>query len=354
MKTRVCRLHDKGDLRVEEIDVREPGPGEVLVAMGAGGICGSDLHYYQDGGFGPIRVREPIILGHEIAGTVQALGPNVSTLSVADRVAVNPSRPCGDCRYCRENLSHHCLQMRFFGSALRFPHEQGGFRDLMVVDALQCEVIRNVEVSLGEAACAEPLAVCLHALERARQVAGDLSGSCVLVTGAGPIGALTVAALRHAGAARIVVTDLEDATLAVASRMGADETVNVRTQPDRLDAYAADKGTFDLAFECSAAAPAIRSAAACLRPQATLVAVGVGGEVPVPLNVIVGKELNVVGTHRFMGEYAQAVGMIDRREIDVRPIISSQIDLADARTAFAQAADRSRAVKVQLSFRGLR
>ncbi|WP_185983421.1 L-idonate 5-dehydrogenase [Aureimonas mangrovi] len=351
MKTRICRLHAQGDLRVEEIEVGEPGAGEVLISMGAGGICGSDLHYFQDGGFGPIRVKEPIILGHEVAGTVRALGPGVTSLAVGDRVAVNPSRPCNDCRYCREGLKHHCLNMRFFGSAMRFPHEQGGFRDRMVVDAFQCEPIRNAEISLGEAACAEPLAVCLHALEQARRIAGGIEGRSVLVTGAGPIGALTVAALRRAGAGRIVVTDLEDETLSVAARMGASETINVRTQAESLEPFAAEKGSFDLAFECSAAPAAFASAAACLRPRATLVAVGVGGTVPVPLNVIVGKELNVVGTHRFFAEYAQAVRLIDTREIDVRPIITAQMDVSEAPAAFALAADRRRAVKVQLSFR---
>ncbi len=350
MKTRVCRLHAEGDLRIEEIEVAEPGPGEVLVAMGAGGICGSDLHYYQDGGFGPIRVKEPIILGHEVAGTVRAVGSGVSSPAVGDRIAINPSRPCGECRYCRQSLQQHCLNMRFLGSAMRFPHEQGGFRDLMVVPAMQCERIENNDITLGEAACAEPLAVCLHARARARQAAGDLSGKRVLVTGAGPIGALMVAVLRNAGAAHILVTDLQDQALAVAARMGAHETINVRTDAERLEPHAADKGTFDLAFECSAAAPAIRSAAAVLKPQGTLVAVGVSGEIPVPLNVIVGKELCFLGTHRFVDEYAEAVRLIDRREIDVRPVISEQVDLENARSAFELAGDRTQAVKVQLTF----
>ncbi|MDF1601793.1 L-idonate 5-dehydrogenase [Mesorhizobium sp. YIM 152430] len=350
MKTRICRLHAKGDLRIEEIEVGEPGPGEVLIAMGAGGICGSDLHYYLDGGFGPIRVREPIILGHEVAGTVSSLGPDVQGLAVGDRVAINPSRPCQQCRYCREGLQQHCLTMRFFGSALRSPHEQGGFRDLMVVDAFQCVRIGNPEISLGEAACAEPLAVCLHALNRAGAAAGNLAGKSALVTGAGPIGALVVAALRQAGAGPIVVTDLQDGALETASRMGADETINVGTDSDPLDAYGAGKGTFDIVFECSAAGPAIRAAIAAIRPQGTLVEVGVAGDVAVPLNLLVGKEIAFVGTHRFVGEYAEAVRLIDTRRIDVRPIISATLDLEEAAAAFEMAADRTRFTKVQLSF----
>jgi L-idonate 5-dehydrogenase len=350
MKTRVCRLYAKGDIRIEEADVAEPARGEVLVAMGAGGICGSDLHYSQDGGFGPIRVKEPIILGHEVAGTVKALGPGVEGLSVGDRVAVNPSRPCNNCRYCLQGLQQHCMTMRFFGSALRLPHEQGGFRDLMVVDAYQCIPLTNADVTLAEAACAEPLAVCLHALNRAGASAGSLAGKSVLVTGAGPIGALTVAALRNAGAAHIVVTDIQDFTLDVARAMGADDVVNVGTEPDRLTPYQADKGRFDIAFECSAAAPAIHTAITATRPQGTVVAVGVAGDVPVPLNLIVGKEINFVGTHRFTGEYRQAVELIDQRRIDVRPLITSTHDLSDAVTAFRTAGDRTRSIKVQLSF----
>lgn len=350
MKTRVCRLYAQGDIRIEEAEVAEPGLGQVLVAMGAGGICGSDLHYYQDGGFGPIRVKEPIILGHEVAGTVTAIGPGVDGIAIGDRIAVNPSRPCNECRYCLEGLQQHCLSMRFFGSALRFPHEQGGFRDLMVVDAYQCVRIDSPDVTLAEAACAEPLAVCLHALNRAGASAGNIAGKSVLVTGAGPIGALTVAALHHAGAASIVVTDLQDLPLEVARKMGATETINVRTQPERLEAYNEGKGHFDIAFECSAAAPAVKSAVMATRPQGTVVAVGVAGDVPVPLNLVVGKEIAFVGTHRFTSEYAQAVRLIDQRRIDVRPIISSTHDLDEALVAFQMAGDRGRSIKVQLSF----
>ena len=132
MDTRVCRLYDKHDIRIETDAVGAPGKGEVLVAIGAGGICGSDLHYYHEGGFGPIRVKEPIILGHEIAGTIEAVGTGVADVKAGDRVALNPSRPCGHCKYCVESLFNHCLEMRFYGSALRFPHEQGAFRDRIV------------------------------------------------------------------------------------------------------------------------------------------------------------------------------------------------------------------------------
>ncbi|MCW4114301.1 L-idonate 5-dehydrogenase [Aurantimonas sp. MSK8Z-1] len=344
-ETRVCRLYGQGDLRLETDTVRAPGPGEVQVAVKAGGICGSDLHYFQDGGFGPIRVREPIILGHEAAGVVAMLGNGVTGLTVGQTVAINPSRPCGHCRFCREGHPNHCLEMRFFGSAMRMPHEQGAFRDHITVDAAQC-VPLGADRSPAEGACAEPLAVCLHAANRA----GDLEGKRVLVTGAGPIGALSTAVARHCGAAEIVVTDLQDHALSVARAMGATTTVNVAAEPERMEAYTADKGSFDVAFECSAAAPAIAQAIACVRPLGRIVQVGVSGNQPVPINALVGKEIEFVGTHRFHAEFAEAVDLIDRGAIDVRPIITHSIGLDELGTAFAIAGDRSQAVKVQLRF----
>ncbi|MBA5779416.1 L-idonate 5-dehydrogenase [Stappia sp. F7233] len=345
MKTRVCRLYGQNDIRIETDTVAEPGKGQVLVRVGAGGICGSDLHYFHDGGFGPIRVREPIILGHEVAGTIEVLGEGVSDLAVGDRVALNPSRPCGQCAYCREGLFNHCLSMRFYGSAMRFPHEQGGFRDLIVADAFQCEKV-GPGTSIAEAACAEPLAVCLHAANQA----GELAGKRVLVTGAGPIGSLCVAVARHRGAEQVVVTDLHDATLDVAWAMGATETVNVMMHAEKLEPYAADKGKFDVTFECSAAAPAMRTALATTRPRGTIVQVGVTGDMAIPLNMLVGKELVLRGTHRFHEEYAEAVRLIDSGAIDVKPIITGTYPLERALDAFRKAGDRTQAVKVQISF----
>ncbi len=345
METRVCRLYDKYDLRIESDEVPEPLAGEVRVAIGAGGICGSDLHYYHRAGFGPIRVREPIILGHEVAGTIEAVGSGVIDLKEGDRVALNPSRPCGDCRYCKEALFQHCLNMRFYGSAMPFPHEQGAFRERIIADASQCEPVSSA-TSHAQAACAEPLAVCLHAQSRA----GELRGKRVLVTGAGPIGCLVTAIARHAGAAEIVVTDLEEVPLAVAQKMGAGRTINVKEDASALDPYCVDKGSFDVVFECSAAEPAIRMAISAVRPQGTILQVGVTGDLPLPINLIVAKEISFRGTHRFHPEYAEAVRLIDSGEIDVRPIITSSFPLEEATAAFDTAGDRQHSVKVQLTF----
>lgn len=344
MQTRLARLYQKGDLRVETDTVPAPGPGEVLLKMAAAGICGSDLHYYQDGGFGPVRVREPIIPGHEASGRVNQAGEGVA-LKAGTLVAVNPSQPCGHCEYCVKGLPIHCLDMRFMGSAMRLPHEQGMFREWLVVPAAQC-FETGAETTAAEAACSEPLAVCLHAASRA----GEISGNRILVTGAGPIGCLMVAAARYHGAAEIVVTDLADAALARAKAMGASRVINVSRDAAALAEFETGKGYFDLVFECSAAAPAIRSAIAAIRPRGTLVQVGVTGEIPVPLNAIVGKELHIHGTQRFHEEFATAARLIANRKIDVRPIISHSLPLEEAAAAFTLAGDRTAACKVQLTF----
>lgn len=347
MKTRVCRLYGQNDLRIETDDVAVPQEGEVLLAIAAGGICGSDMHYVSDGGIGTIRVREPIILGHEASGRVLSVGRGVTGLTVDDGVAINPSRPCGTCGYCAEGLPMHCLEMRFSGSAMRLPHEQGLFRDKIIVQAEQC--IRLPEGSdLGAVACAEPLAVCLHAA----RMAGDIAGKRVLITGAGPIGSLCAAIAANAGAAEVVVTDLQDAVLDVARRMGATRTINVARDGAEMERYGADKGYFHLAFECSAAAPAIKSAVTALRPRGVLVQVGVAGDTPMPVNALVGKEIRLQGTHRFHEEFAEAVEAITTGRIDVRPMITGRYPLDQATEAFAAAGDRSRSVKVHLEFAG--
>ncbi len=345
MKTRVCRLYGQNDLRIETDDVAEPAAGEVQLALAAGGICGSDMHYLSDGGIGTIRVREPIILGHEASGRVIAVGKNVDGLSAGDKVAINPSRPCGNCAYCAEGLPMHCLDMRFNGSAIRLPHEQGLFRDRITVQAEQCIRLPQ-DADLGAVACAEPLAVCLHAA----RMAGGIAGKRVLVTGAGPIGLLCAAVASEAGAAEIVVTDLHDAVLEVAGKMGATRVINVHRDGAEMDPYIADKGYFHLVFECSAAAPAIKSAISALRPRGVLVQVGVVGDTPMPINAMVAKELRVQGTHRFHEEFAAAVEAIVAGRIDVRPIVTRRYPLEEAAEAFRAAADRSRSVKVHLTF----
>ena len=326
---RAIVIHAPRDLRIEERDPGTPGSGEVAVRIGVGGICGSDLHYYNHGGFGVVRIAEPMILGHEIAGTVAALGAGVAGLAVGDRVAVNPSRPCGHCAMCLEGLPNHCLDMRFYGSAMRMPHIQGGFRETLVCDAAQCVPAKGVE--LGLLALAEPFAVALHGVGRA----GSLLGKKVLVAGSGPIGALVVAAARHHGAMEIVATDVVDEPLAIVRRLGADRAINAAREEAAMTALAAGKGTMDVVFECSGNARAVQAAIAALRPRGTLVQLGLGGgDLTLPLNLVVAKELALVGSFRFHPEFALAVRLIGEGRVDLRPLITGTYPLDEAVTAF--------------------
>jgi L-idonate 5-dehydrogenase len=345
---RAVIIHAPRDLRVEPFAIAEPGPHQVKVRVGAGGICGSDLHYYQHGGFGTVRIKEPMVLGHEVAGTVTATGASVTRVRNGDRIAINPSNPCFRCKFCLEGSHHHCLDMRFYGSAMRFPHVQGAFRDEIVIEEHQAFPV-GAGISLGEATFAEPLSVCLHAVSRA----GSLHGKRVLVTGCGPIGCLTIIASRHAGAAEIVATDVAAATLFMARKVGADRTVDVAADPQAIAAFANDKGYFDVAFECSGNAQALAAALQAVRAGGTMVQVGLAGaEVPVPINMIVAKEISLKGTFRFDAEFGFAVDLISRRAVDVTPLLTTTLPIERAVEAFELAGNRSQAMKVHLSFEG--
>ena len=162
-------IHAPGDLRVEAVETPAVGPGQVRVRVRAGGICGSDLRYYQHGGFGSIRLQQPMVLGHEVAGIVDAVGDGVSGLSIGDRIAVCPSQPCGQCRYCQLGLQNHCLDIRYYGSAMRMPHVQGAFRQEIVIEAVQASG-RPLAAGLGHAVVPRR-GPCLRA--RGRPHAGD-------------------------------------------------------------------------------------------------------------------------------------------------------------------------------------
>lgn len=341
---KVIVIHDKQDLRIEERAVQEPSADEVQIKIATGGVCGSDLHYYNHGGFGTVKLREPMILGHEVSGYVQSIGANVTHLKAGDLVAISPSRPCYSCRYCLEGKHNHCLNMRFYGSAMPWPHIQGAFREYVNALAPQCIVANGL--SAGEAAMAEPLAVTLHATRRA----GDLLGKRVLVTGCGPIGALSILCARRAGAAEIVATDLAANALAQAQIVGADQTINVAENADALLTYSEDKGYFDVLFECSGSAQALGSAIAALRPGGVIMQLGLGGDMTLPMMAITAKEISLKGSFRFHEEFSMAVELMQSGLIDVKPLISHTFSIDAAEQAFTIANDRSVAMKTQIEF----
>ncbi|MDP3335637.1 MAG: L-idonate 5-dehydrogenase, partial [Rhodoferax sp.] len=310
-----------------------------------GGICGSDLHYYQDGGFGTVRIKQPMALGHEFSGTVDAVGTRVTAFKPGQRIAISPSRPCGNCRFCQLGQHNQCLNMRFYGSAMPFPHIQGGFSEKLVIDVSQAHPIAD-HLSLSEAALAEPLSVGLHAIQRA----GGVLGKQVLVTGCGSIGSLLIGGLRRAGAARIVAVDIADLPLQCARSMGANETINLLTQADGLDKYKADKGQFDAVFEASGSPAALRTALDVIAPRGVLVMVGLGGDISLPMNQIVAKEIDLRGTLRFHAEFATAVQFLNEGLVNGKPVITSVLPLDRAVEAFELALDKRQSLKVQISF----
>jgi L-idonate 5-dehydrogenase len=338
--------HAAKDLRVDDLQTPEPGAGEVLIKMAAGGICGSDLHYYNNGGFGTVRLKEPMILGHEIAGRVAALGEGVAAegLDLDALVAVSASRPCYQCRFCEEGSHNHCLNMRFYGSAMPFPHIQGAFSEYLVVDARQC--IPADGLTAAQAAMAEPLSVALHAANRAP----DLMGKRVLVTGCGPIGLLAVSVARAAGAVEVVATDVTPFTLSMARQLGADATYNAAEAPDSLSAYADNKGHFDVLFECSGVESALAGAVQAMRPGAVIMQLGLGGDMTLPVQAMTAKELEMRGCFRWHAEFSTAVQMMRRGRIDVTPLVTHSFPITDAVPAFEMASDRNQAIKTQITF----
>ena len=343
MKSVIC--HSAQDLRIESIELPPLGENQLRVKVAFGGICGSDLHYYQHGGFGTVRIKQPITLGHEVSGIVDDCGAQVSGFERGQRIAISPSRPCGQCRFCQAGQHNHCLNMRFYGSAMPFPHIQGAFSEAIIIERYQAHPIA-AHLSLSEAALAEPLSVGLHAISRA----GSVLGQQVLVTGCGPIGLLLIGALRRAGAGRIVACDIASLPLNCAREMGADETIDLSTQADRLEVYKAEKGQFDTVFEASGSQAALRTALDLIRPRGVLVTVGMGGDVSLPMTQLVAKEVDMRGTFRFHAEFATAVRFLNEGLINGKPVITRVLPMDQAIEAFKLAADKSQSLKVQIQF----
>lgn len=339
-------IHAAGDLRVDEIEpAAAPNANEVRIEVTNGGICGSDLHYFHNGGFGVVALQHPMALGHEVSGVVRDCGAAVQGIRAGDKVAINPSKPCGVCAFCTGGQANQCLDMRFNGSAMRMPHEQGLFRGEVTVSAAQI-VPFAPNVDLAHAAMSEPLAVCLHAVRKA----GSLIGKRVLVSGCGPIGCLTIAAAKLAGAREIIATDISAEPLAIAVQMGATSTIDLAANPQEVAALSKDKGRVAVSFECSGAASALGTVISVTQAGGTVVLVGMGGEVPLPLGVAVAKEITLTGAFRFDSEFAIAADMIGSGRIDVSPMITGIFPVAHAVEAFHAASDRATSMKVQIQF----
>lgn len=333
------------DLRLIERPLWQLEPGMVRIRFGAGGICGSDIHYFRHGRTGAFQLTEPLVLGHELAGEVVEVADAASGLHVGNRVAVNPSRWCGTCSYCAQGRENLCEKIYFMGSASRTPHMQGGFSEFFDVTPGQCVRVAD-DVPFAAAALAEPLAVALHAVARA----GEIHDKSVAVLGAGPIGLLIMLAAQLAGAAGVTVVDLAAKPLAFAAALGADHVVNLTDSPEELREIQLAGGC-EVVFEASGAPAGLSEALTTVRRGGTLVQVGnlPAGELPVTFNTIMAREITVRGAFRFSQEYHRAVELIASKKVDVLRLVTAQLVLNQAPEALRLALDRSQSVKVVLT-----
>jgi len=332
-----CVVHAAGDLRVEERPAVEPGAGQVAVRIEYGGICGSDLHYYHEGGVGNFWIREPLVLGHEVVGRISG-----GDLQAGTPVGIHPATPCGACPECARDRRNICASSSYLGSAARDPHIQGGFVQELIVRADQVRVL-PAGLALRTAVLAEPLSVAIHAVRQAGE--GAVAGKRALVTGAGPIGLLVAAALRQAGAVEVVVTDLHEAPLALASQVGATQTIRADTTdwPDEID----------VAIEASGTAGGLRTCLERVRRGGTVVQVGSlpGGDTAFAGSLLMTRELTLTGAFRFDHEFDTAIALLaDGLYVD--PIVTHAFPLDEARAAFDLATDRTVASKVLLDLSG--
>jgi L-idonate 5-dehydrogenase len=328
---RAVTVHGPEDLRVDTLPDPVAAPGEVVIAMEWGGICGSDLSYWRHGASGTAVLKHPLVLGHEVAGRIIEIGAGVDGFAIGQAVTVHPSEPVGDTTLPERLAGRTNLypQTRYFGSAAFDPHTDGGFSERRAVKAWMVRALPD-SVDTVNGALAEPLAVALHAVGRA----GDVTGRDVVVNGAGPIGCLVVAAARHLGARSVTAADLQQGSLDIAARMGATATVNVGAGESLPE-------DSELIFETSGAAGALGAVLHAAARGGMVVQVGNLPGVPTPavLGDLVTREITWVGSYRFADEIDDAIAAL-AAGLDVSPIITHRFDLVDADEAMRVAGDR--------------
>ncbi|MGP5700103.1 L-idonate 5-dehydrogenase [Glutamicibacter arilaitensis] len=333
--------HAAGDLRIEQIDLAAPGADEARVAIAYGGICGSDLHYWSHGAAGESILKAPMVLGHEIVGTVIQAAADGSGPAVGAKVAVHPATPGETGEPYPEacpNLSPGCT---YLGSAARYPHTEGAFaREVNLPSRMLRELPSGL--SLRDAAPAEPAAVAWHAVSRA----GEVGGKKTLVIGAGPIGALAVAVLKRAGASEIIAVDMHDKPLEIAKQLGATSTLRADDQEAIAQVGA------DVVIEASGNYRGLASAVRGAVRGGRVVMVGLlpSGEQPALISLAITRELELVGSFRFNDEIDQVLAALADGSLQVSEAVTHEFPVADSLEAFETAKDSGRSGKVLLNF----
>lgn len=316
MKTmRASVLRSVGEIEMERRAVPEPARQEVLVQVTSVGVCGSDTHYYTHGRIGDFVVRSPLVLGHEAAGRIVAVGTEVDRRRVGERVAIEPGVPDLVCDQCLAGRYNLCGAMRFFAT----PPVDGAFAEYVTVHTAFAHALPDT-LSDDAGALLEPLSVGIWACRKGAVGAG----SRVLVTGAGPIGLVAVQVARAAGAQTITAVDINPHRLEVARAIGATEVVDPR------ETDLATGGRYDVLLECSGSSTALRSALPALRPAGTGVLVGMGeDEIPLPIPLLQGRELALVGTFRYANTWPTAIALASAGKIDLDGLVSARFGLED-------------------------
>lgn len=341
-------LHGAKDIRVERFQMPELLPGMVLLKIKRVGICGSDLHYFEDGYCGTFVPSRPFVLGHELTAEIIAVHGNAPNIpAIGARVTVNPARVCGYCDYCKSGQFNLCRNIIMLGSGSTIPPTDGAMAEFVTVRADQCHLL-PAGMDDGFGAMIEPLAVGLHAIKQA----GTISGKKVLVTGGGTIGLLTAITAKAFGAVPVVVSDIVQERRIYALNSGVDSVLDPADKNLLNQVQDISGDGFDVIFEASGARTALRQAFDLVRPGGTIVQIGTldTGDVPLPANQIMAKEIHFIGSFRYGNIFDEAIMLVHSGKINLKPFITNVLSINDINKAMILAADKVNSLKVQLQF----
>lgn len=331
---KVSVLNGVGDVSVQERDIPKVGADEVLVKIGAVGVCGSDVHYYEHGRIGPYVVDSPLVLGHEAGGIITAVGDEVTTLTIGQRVSLEPGIPCRSCTQCLAGRYNLCPDVAFFAT----PPYDGAFAQFVAVPAAFAYPIPD-SMSDDAAGLIEPLSVGVWACQRA-QVG---PGSTVLITGAGPIGLIAAQAARAFGATSVTVSDVNPHRLALAESLGL-RAINV-AETSLADADIEP----DVLLECSGNARATWDAISITARAGRVVLVGMGGDtVELPLSYVQDRELVITGAFRYANTWPTAIELVASGKVDLDAMVTGHFGLDEVETALKAGREDPTAVKVMV------
>lgn len=340
-------LEEKGRLALREIDLPQAvGPHDVKIAVDTVGVCGSDVHYYTHGKIGPFVVHAPMVLGHEAAGEVIAVGAAVTHLAVGDRVCMEPGIPDPNSKASKLGIYNVDPAVQFWAT----PPVHGCLAPEVVHPAAYTYKLPE-SVSYAEGAMVEPFAIGMQAALRAKIRPGDVA----VVTGAGPIGMMVALAALAGGCARVIISDLAQPKLDIIAQYPGIMAVNLRDRPlrDVVSEETAGWGA-DVVFECSGAAAAILDLPQIVAPGGAIVLVGMPVD-PVPFDIVglQAREARVETVFRYANVYDRAIALMGSGKVDLKPLISATLPFADSIAAFDRAVEaRPTDVKIQISMRG--